>query len=71
MAAWRWRQCPACRKVMPAGELLTRWSDDYFEPWATGAIRRVYSDCGFLGRTNDFAVVRERHPEPSQRGGAA
>ena len=48
MAAWHWRQCPACRTVMPAGELLTRWTDTYFEPWATGAIRRVCPQCGFL-----------------------
>ncbi len=68
---WRLRQCPTCRKVMPAGEIEWLWSDDYWAPWTNGKQNRLYPICGFIGHTSDFAVVREIHPEQRQRGGGA
>ena len=68
---WRLRQCPHCRKVLPAGEIEWIWTDDYWETWTNGRQNRLCPACGFIGRTRDFAVVRELHPEPVQRGGAA
>jgi hypothetical protein len=63
MVAWRFRQCPGCRRVMPAGELVTYWEGSYDEPWGCGDMRRVCPWWSYRGRTADFAVVRERHPE--------
>jgi len=56
---------------MPAGEIEWIWTDDYWETWTNGKQNRLCPACGFIGRTRDFAVVRELHPEPVQRGGAA
>ena len=61
---WRWRQCPACRTVLPAGQFVWTWTDDYWEqPWTNGRHERMCPACCHQGRTADFAVVRERHPE--------
>jgi hypothetical protein len=64
MPAWRWRSCPACRNVVAASELLWLWSEDYWEPWTNGDGRRMCPMCCHVGRTSDFPIVAERHPEP-------
>jgi hypothetical protein len=50
---------------MPAGELITHWEHDYWEPtWSRGDMLRTCPLCLWSGRTRDFRDVRERHPEP-------
>ena len=64
MSAWRFRRCPSCRRVYRAGELV---SLDYGARWGhQQAARRQCPGCGYVGPTSVFAVVRERHPEPSR-----
>ena len=57
--AWRWRQCPACRKVERASDFA---AIEYREPWQNGGTRRRCPNCGHRATTRAFAVVRERHP---------
>ena len=61
--ARRWRRCPACALVMPAGELLTYLDARWDIAWTSGEMRRVCPSCGYRGRTPDFMVVREQHAE--------
>lgn len=56
---WRVRLCPACRRGLYGGELITldlgaRWGWD--EP-----ARRQCIHCGHIAVTPDFPVVREVH----------
>jgi hypothetical protein len=60
MGAWRWRRCAACNAVCRAGELITRW-DFRSDAWR-GDLERECPRCGFVGRTSEFPVIRERHP---------
>ncbi len=71
MSAYRWRQCPSCRTIMRAGELLWQFNDDYWNTWQSGSQPRLCPQCGWAGKTADFAVVREPEPAGVTRGGAA
>jgi hypothetical protein len=57
MTAWRFRRCPGCGEVMPAGKLV----QVTFGPnWNGGSSERRCPRCGFQGSTYQFRVVRER-----------
>jgi len=59
MGAWRWRKCPACGVVLPAGQLI---QVQYGSHWVRGYSLRQCPQCGRRGRTSEFQVVREKHP---------
>jgi hypothetical protein len=71
MTAYRWRQCPSCRTIMPAKDLRWQWNEDFWDTWRDGSQPRVCPRCGWLGKTADFAIVRDPEPQPHPRGGAA
>jgi hypothetical protein len=71
VTAYRWRQCPACRTIMPARDLRWQWNEDFWDTWRDGSQPRVCPQCGWLGKTADFAIVREPEPQSRSRGGAA
>ena len=58
--SWRWRRCESCRTVSPAGDF--RVAQSYESGWTTGRMLRRCPRCGVRGRTQDFPVVREAHP---------
>jgi hypothetical protein len=56
--AWRFRRCPRCRVVRAAGDFE---QIDFGSNWREGGLsRRRCPDCGHVGPTADFSVVRER-----------
>jgi hypothetical protein len=62
--AWRFRQCPRCRAVLPAGELIqlamgAQWNQ-------RGTSRCKCPRCGYHAARSLFRVVRE-----ARKGGAA
>ena len=59
MVSWRWRRCPNCTRVLPAGALI---QVEYGSHWNRGgSSQRQCPQCGFLGYTYQFKVVREKH----------
>jgi hypothetical protein len=56
---------------MAAGDLLWRHNDDYWDTWRDGSQPRICPRCGWMGKTADFATVREPEPQSQPRGGAA
>jgi hypothetical protein len=55
-AVYRYRQCPVCRKVMPAGEFgIVNYHGAHWHDKG-GSMRRC-SGCGYTGFTQDFKVV--------------
>lgn len=58
MSAWRFRRCPRCRQVSPAGQLVALI---YGPAWQHGTTLRACPTpgCGYRGKTSDFPVVRE------------
>ena len=57
--SWRWRRCYRCKRVEPAGRFQV--AQTYRPGWRdSGSMRRSCPHCGAEGRTDDFAVVRER-----------
>ena len=61
---WRWRRCPGCRGVFPAGKLAPV---NIGNPWGNGVMKRRCPSCGVVRATAAFLVVREKHPEGSAR----
>ena len=64
MPRWRYRRCPWCRVVLPAG--LFRCLD-VGEHWRGPQARRACPRCGYVALTRAFPVIRERHPEAACR----
>jgi hypothetical protein len=62
--AWRWRKCPTCGVVERASDFL---AVQPLQGWGTGFLVRECSRCGWLGRTWQFTVARERHPAEVSR----
>lgn len=56
MMAWRFRQCPACREVVPAGDLVAVGGG---VPWTDGRMLRTCPLCQHEGETREFEVVYE------------
>ena len=53
---WRFRQCPECLEVFPAGKLRMLGLGPY---WATaGAAPRTCPACNYIGETNEFQIVQ-------------
>lgn len=68
MSAWRFRQCPACDAVVPAGELLPL---KYRRPhWQQqGYSLRRCPVCSHVAQTQEFRVVEDRRRERVERRG--
>jgi len=59
LACWRWRRCPSCRSVFPAGRFQPV---RFAQPWTPRAeVLRRCPGCGYVASTWSFHVVRERH----------
>lgn len=56
MSVWRFRQCPKCREVLPAGDLVTTVDGP---SWGEGEMTRSCPLCGHTGQTKDFPVVHQ------------
>jgi len=55
-AVYRYRQCPACKKIMPAGEL--KIINYYGSHWHNkGGSMRKCSYCGHVDFTQAFKVI--------------
>jgi NAD-dependent dihydropyrimidine dehydrogenase PreA subunit len=58
--SWRWRRCPRCFEVHPAGDFEIIGT--YRPGWnVRDTLGRSCPSCRFVGRTNEFVVVRESH----------
>ena len=56
MATWRFRRCPECKTVAPAGDFTCV---DFGAQWqAKGYARRRCPSCGHVAATRDFRIVR-------------
>jgi hypothetical protein len=55
---WRFRRCPRCSAVHPAGEFV---AVRYGPNWTDGRISRRCPGCGHVAPTYKFQIVRERH----------
>ena len=54
---YRYRKCPDCSKVFPAGLLISLY---YGAQWRKkGYAKRRCPECGYIGRTKDFRVVSD------------
>jgi len=61
-AVYRYRRCPVCRKVMPAGELgIVNYHGSHWHDKG-GSMRRC-PGCGYTGFTQDFEVVERVDPD--------
>jgi hypothetical protein len=69
MSAWRFRKCLRCGEVAAASAF--RPAGPFRPGWRDGAMQRQCPGCGLVDRTDAFIVVRERHPDQRQGGGAA
>jgi hypothetical protein len=59
VSTWRYRRCPSCSVVLNAGEFTCL---TYGSNWRDGSdVKRQCPDCGFVGTTDRFYVVREKH----------
>jgi hypothetical protein len=60
MGVWRWRRCPQCSQVAPAGAFA--YVGRYAATWgANGGAQRRCPNCGHTAPTWKFGVVREKH----------
>ena len=51
---YRYRECPDCSEVFPAGQLFNLY---YGAKWRKGYARQRCPECGYRGRTKDFCIV--------------
>ena len=56
---WRYRQCPSCQEVFPAGELKVVKIGSGWNSY--GTMLRRCPVCGRQGQTNEFHVVHNQH----------
>lgn len=65
MTAWRYRRCPHCGRIHPAGKLRPV---EYGAHWnAKGYAERQCPSCGTVAPTMAFAVVRDLRKRPTKR----
>lgn len=57
--AWRWRRCPSCLAVERASAFSV--AETSSAGWGFGSTLRRCPNCGQMGPTRDFVVVREAH----------